>query len=118
MNNKLRKVLDNHRLWIKSEGEQGRKASLCEETLTGVDLRGQDLRFADLRGINLEDADLRNINLKDLRALNESILVNKGLDVVSVAKRLGHLPSTSVNYYLDEIPEEDKKASEILDNLF
>lgn len=62
--------------------------------------------------------NLRNINLKDLRALNESILVNKGLDVVSVAKRLGHLPSTSVNYYLDEIPEEDKKASEILDNLF
>lgn len=63
MNNKLRKVLDNHRLWIKSEGEQGKKASLCEETLTGVDLSGQDLRFADLRGINLEDADLRNINL-------------------------------------------------------
>lgn len=61
---------------------------------------------------------LREINLKDLRALNESILVNKGLDVVSVAKRLGHLPSTATNYYLDQIPEEDKKASEILQNLF
>ena len=61
---------------------------------------------------------LENINLKDLRALNESILVNKGLDVVSVAKRLGHLPSTATNCYLDQIPEEDKKASEILENLF
>lgn len=61
---------------------------------------------------------LRDINLKDLRALNESILVNKGLDIVNVAKRLGHLPSTATNYYLDQIPEEDKKASEILQNLF
>lgn len=66
----------------------------------------------------LEENNLREINLKDLRALNESILVNKGLDIVNVAKRLGHLPSTATNYYLDQIPEEDKKASEILQNLF
>lgn len=66
----------------------------------------------------LKDNNLRDINLKDLRALNESILVNKGLDIVNVAKRLGHLPSTATNYYLDQIPEEDKKASEILQNLF
>lgn len=66
----------------------------------------------------LSDNNLRVVNLKDLRALNESILVNKGIDVVSASKRIGHLPSTGVNYYLDEIPEEDKKASEILQNLF
>lgn len=66
----------------------------------------------------LRDNNLREINLKDLRALNESILVNQGLDVVSVAKRLGHLPTTATNYYLDQIPEEDKKASNILQNLF
>lgn len=62
----------------------------------------------------LLDNNLREINLKDLRALNESILVNQGLDIVNVAKRLGHLPSTATNYYLDQIPEEDKKASKIL----
>lgn len=66
----------------------------------------------------LSDNNLREVHLKDLRALNESILVNKGLDIVNVAKRLGHLPSTATNYYLDQIPEEDKKASEILQNLF
>lgn len=66
----------------------------------------------------LKQNNLREINLKDLRALNESILVNQGLDIVNVAKRLGHLPSTATNYYLDQIPEEDKKASEILQNLF
>lgn len=66
----------------------------------------------------LSKNNLRDIDLKDLRALNESILVNKGLDIVNVAKRLGHLPSTAANYYLDQIPEEDKKASQILQNLF
>lgn len=66
----------------------------------------------------LLDNNLKEINLKDLRALNESILVNQRLDIVSVAKRLGHLPSTATNYYLDQIPEEDKKASKILQNLF
>lgn len=65
----------------------------------------------------LEDNNLRKINLKDLRALNESILVNQGIDIVAAAKRLGHLPSTATNYYLDQIPDEDKKASEILENL-
>lgn len=62
--------------------------------------------------------NLRKINLKDLRSLNESILVNQGIDIISAAKRLGHLPSTATNYYLDKIPEEDKKASMILENLF
>lgn len=66
----------------------------------------------------LQDNNLREINLKDLRALNESILVNQGVDVVAAAKRLGHLPSTATNYYLDQIPEEDKRASDILQNLF
>lgn len=66
----------------------------------------------------LTDNKLREIDLKDLRALNESILVNRGIDIVSAAKRLGHLPSTATNYYLDEIPEEDKKASKILEDLF
>ena len=66
----------------------------------------------------LKNNNLREINLKDLRALNESILVNNGTDIVAAAKRLGHLPSTATNYYLDQIPEEDKKSSDILDNIF
>lgn len=74
--------------------------------------------FSDKFKDFLRDNGLREINLKDLRALNESILVNKGLDIISVAKRLGHLPSTAMKHYLDEIPEEDKKASNILEDLF
>lgn len=65
----------------------------------------------------LQENNLREIKLKDLRALNESILVNQGTDIIATAKRLGHLPSTAINYYLDQIPEEDKKASAILENI-
>lgn len=66
----------------------------------------------------LKNNNLREINLKDLRALNESILVNNGIDVVAAAKRLGHLPSTATNYYLDQIPEEDKKSSKVIEKVF
>ena len=66
----------------------------------------------------LKNNNLRKINLKDLRALNESILINQGIDIVLAAKRLGHLPSTATNYYLDQIPEEDKKASKVFENIF
>lgn len=66
----------------------------------------------------LSNNNLREINLKDLRALNESILVNNGIDVISASKRLGHLPSTATNYYLDQIPEEDKKSSKVIEKIF
>ena len=60
---KIKKILDKHRLWIKTEGEEGERADLSEEVLSGEDLRGVDLRFADLNGVNLEGADLKSANL-------------------------------------------------------
>lgn len=61
--NKLKEILDNHKLWLKTEGEQGKKADLKEVVLYGANLRGQDLRFANLSGINLEEADLSGTKL-------------------------------------------------------
>ena len=60
---RIKEILDRHKLWIKSVGEEGEKADLSEEVLSGEDLRGVDLRFADLSGVNLEDADLKYANL-------------------------------------------------------
>ena len=45
---KLDKILDNHKLWLKTNGEQGERA---------------DLRSADLSYANLRSADLRSANL-------------------------------------------------------
>ncbi|WP_339053788.1 pentapeptide repeat-containing protein [Arsenophonus endosymbiont of Crataerina pallida] len=75
----LRKILDEHKVWVESLGENGSKADLCRANLREADLRGADLRGADLRGANLyganlygDGADLRGGNLygADLRGAN------------------------------------------------
>ena len=49
MNQKeLDKILDNHKLWLSSNGEKGEKA----------DLSDADLSYANLRSADLSDADL------------------------------------------------------------
>ena len=62
--------------------------------------------------------NLKYITLHNLRHTNGSLLASKGVDIVTIAKRLGHLPATASAYYLHAVSEEDKKASEKLDNLF
>ena len=68
----LKKILDEHLLWLNGEG--GSRADLSD-----VDLRGADLRCADLRCANLSNADLFGANLRganlrcaDLRCANLS----------------------------------------------
>lgn len=62
--------------------------------------------------------NLKYITLHDLRHTNGSLLASKGVDIVTIAKRLGHLPATASAYYLHAVSEEDKKASQKLNNLF
>lgn len=66
----------------------------------------------------LRKNNLKYITLHDLRHTNGSILASKGVDIVTIANRLGHLPATASAYYLHAVSEEDKKASQKLDNLF
>ncbi|EOC0526495.1 pentapeptide repeat-containing protein [Cronobacter sakazakii] len=71
----LSKILDEHKVWVTSFGENGSKANLSDANLYGSDLRGanlsdadlygSDLRGSDLRGANLSDANLRGANLSD-----------------------------------------------------
>jgi uncharacterized protein YjbI with pentapeptide repeats len=71
-------VLDQHKLWVESGGESGRRAdlsgiNLANADLTGVNLRGAtldkaklqgaDLSMANLRGASLVQADLRDTTL-------------------------------------------------------
>ncbi|EGT5704855.1 pentapeptide repeat-containing protein [Cronobacter sakazakii] len=80
----LSKILDEHKVWVTSFGENGSKANLrdadlrdanlcganlCDANLCGANLRGANLRGADLRGADLRGADLRGANLRgaDLR---------------------------------------------------
>ena len=55
---KLKKILDDHKVWLDSNGKEGVKADL-----RGADLRKADLSGADLRGAYLVEADLRDAYL-------------------------------------------------------
>ena len=64
----LNKILDNHKLWLKTNGKQGEKANLSEADLrwadlSGANLSGADLRWADLSGADLRWADLSGADL-------------------------------------------------------
>ncbi len=73
----LSKILDEHKVWVTSFGENGSKADLRGANLRGADLSDASLRGANLRGANLYGADLRGANLyganlygADLRGAN------------------------------------------------
>jgi hypothetical protein len=64
----LEKVLEQHQLWLKSDGKEGAKADLRRISLNGedldeVDLRGADLSSADLSEANILYADFSGANL-------------------------------------------------------
>ncbi|ECD5834839.1 pentapeptide repeat-containing protein, partial [Salmonella enterica subsp. enterica serovar Newport] len=44
----LSKVLEKHKVWITSLGQEGSRANLSDADLSDADLRGADLRGADL----------------------------------------------------------------------
>ncbi|HHK8126477.1 pentapeptide repeat-containing protein [Serratia nevei] len=73
----LRKILDEHKLWVTSLRENGSRADLRGADLRDADLCGANLRGANLYGANLRGADLRGANLyganlrgADLRGAN------------------------------------------------
>ena len=43
---KLDKILDNHKLWLKTDGEQGERANLSSADLSYADLRYADLDYS------------------------------------------------------------------------
>ncbi|HGM5054082.1 TPA: pentapeptide repeat-containing protein [Serratia marcescens] len=61
----LRKILDEHKVWVTSLFERGSRANLRGANLRGANLRGANLRDADLRDADLRDADLCDANLRD-----------------------------------------------------
>ncbi|EID5174436.1 pentapeptide repeat-containing protein [Salmonella enterica] len=59
----LSKIIEEHKLWITSLGQEGARANLRDANLYGADLCGADLCGADLRGANLYGANLCGADL-------------------------------------------------------
>ena len=59
----LKEILEQHKLWLDSDVEKGKRANLTGADLSGADLTGADLSGADLSGANLSYATLSSANL-------------------------------------------------------
>ena len=62
--NHLFSILQEHQLWVLSNGKNGKKADLSGANLTGKNLRDANLKRADLSGADLSKADLSGANLR------------------------------------------------------
>ncbi len=58
---KLSKILEEHKRWCDTDGEEGEQADLSGANLNGADLSGANLYRTDLSGANLRGADLRRV---------------------------------------------------------
>jgi hypothetical protein len=67
----LKKILDEHLLWLNGEG--GSRANLSNADLCGADLRDANLSNADLFGANLRGANLSNADLRDANLSNADL---------------------------------------------
>jgi len=60
----LKKIFEEHRKWVESEGKEGGKADLRVANLQMANLFDANLQEADLSGANLREADLLDANLQ------------------------------------------------------
>lgn len=58
-------MLDNHELYLNTNGERGRKASFLCEDLREFNFSNRDLRGVNFAGSNLRECDLSYCNLTD-----------------------------------------------------
>ena len=72
---KLKSILDQHSLWLRTVGAEGSRAILENANLTDADLKGANLRGAYLRGAYLWDANLTNAILPDISWIIPGCLV-------------------------------------------
>jgi uncharacterized protein YjbI with pentapeptide repeats len=57
-------ILDQHRIWVETGGDEGAKANLSGVNLENADLTGVNLQGAILQRANLRNADLSMANLR------------------------------------------------------
>ena len=66
----LNSILEQHKIWLCSNYNKGKRANLISANLKGTDLKGIDLSFAKLQVANLKGANLKSANLFDTDMYN------------------------------------------------
>ncbi|GAA6306790.1 pentapeptide repeat-containing protein [Flavonifractor plautii] len=99
----LKKILDEHLLWLNGEG--GSRANLRDANLRGADLSGANLRGANLRDANLRGADLSGVNLRgaDLSGADLSFANLRGADLSCANLSNANLSGASMDQMIWDI---------------
>lgn len=89
-----------------------------------IDLDTPGHKFGEIidlynRACTKEEDRLPKIRLHDLRHTSATLLLSKNTDIETVARRLGHSKaSVTLDIYGHALPENDRKASELLEAMF
>ena len=112
----LDKILNDHKEWLRTSGEKGKKANLRYANLSSADLRYADLRSADLRSADLRSANLSYANLSsaDLRYADLSYANLSSADLRSADLDYSAFPlwCGGLDVHID-----DKQATQLLYHL-
>ena len=93
----IKAKIEQHRLWIQSNGQEGAIAHLRNASLHNADLQDADLYYANLSFANLSCADLSNANLSSTN-LNYA-------DLSSTDLSCADLSSTDLRYAIGNMRE-------------
>ncbi len=85
---KLKRILAGHKIWLETEARGGERALLKGADLTGADLMRANLQRADLRNVVLQNANLQEANLQEANLKNADL---KNADLRIAYLRLSNL---------------------------
>lgn len=102
--------------WSRKKSERWKDLDLVFPSYVGTPLMASKLRIA-LKNVLME-ASLPRIRFHDLRHTAASLMLNFGVPLIVVSKRLGHAkPSITLNEYGHLIPSMQEEAAKIMDEL-
>ena len=117
--NTLRILREHHQqqfIQMRMAGEKWQENDLIFPTEIGTASDRDNLR-KDFNRL-LKEANLPAIRFHDLRHTGASLLLNNGIPVIVVSRRLGHArPSITLDVYGHLIPEKQKEVTILMDQL-
>ena len=118
---KLDKILEEHKEWLRTNGEKGERANLRSADLSSADLRYANLRSANLRSADLDSADLSSADLSsaDLRSADLSSADLRSADLRSADLRYANLDYSAFPLWCGglDVHIDDKQATQLLYHL-
>ena len=95
-------ILSDHKLWLDTDGKEGKRANLRGANLSDADLTGANLFGADLSRADLFRADLTGANLfgADLRDADLEGANLRGADLFDTAGNLAEIKSLHIDTYV------------------